>query len=409
MFVMSVHLNQYLATKIWLVSPMFFGFADAAQGFVFMSGMLAAIVYGGKLVRGTPEAMSAALRKRWLTIYKCHAGLILMFLAAAIVLGPAGGDLLHPYAEHPIAFTLASLALLTCSHDMGILAMYLYFIAATPFVLTWFHRGAAIPVLVASLLIWLAGQLMLASAAADTASAEAARLGYAFSFELGFNLLGWQIMYVMGLYIGYRLVTDPIDLSFLRHRQFETTFYICLAATLLLFIVRQLNLHDWPNEAFAAQFKEVMHRRNVSVVHLIAFLMDLFMLTWLVQIAARGEKPGLRRVGQFIEWLFTRRALTVLGQNSLQVFAWHLLVLYAVILLVGDQHIGERRGTIIILAAVLSLYIPAYLNAAVSKWRKRGTVEAAALPVWARRRRRTSETSRSRDGDVSVPASASAG
>lgn len=372
-FVMSVHLNQYVATKIWLVSPMFFGFADAAQGFVFMSGMLAGVVYGGKLVRGTPEAMRTALRKRWLTIYTYHASLILIFLAAAVVLGSVGGELLRPYTEHPVAFTLASLMLLTCSHDMGILAMYLYFIAATPLLLAWFHRGNAIPVLVGSLLFWLAGQLMLISAGAEAASAEAARMGYDISFELGFNLLGWQIMYVMGLYIGYRLVTGTIDLSFLHRPQFQTVFYMCLAATLILFVVRQLNLHGWPNDAFADRFKDVMHRRNVSVLHLIAFLMDLFMVTWLVHVAAQGQNPRLRKAGLFIKWLFTRRALTVLGQHSLQVFAWHLLVLYGVILLIGDQHVGERRGTLIVLAAILSLYIPAYVHAAFTRRRKRGT------------------------------------
>ena len=379
---MSVHLNQLLQTRIGHLSPGLVSFGDGANGFVFMSGLVVSLVYGGKLVRGSPAAMYKAIAGRWLTIYAYHAGLVLILLATALLLGPAGGTLLRPYSEHPAAFTGASLLLLTCSHDMGILAMYLYFVAATPFFLILFHRGHILPAAAISLLVWAVGQTPFAGIAVDRAGAAIGRLGYNFNFDLGFNLMGWQLIYVLGLYAGYRLATRSVDFSILRGRQYELTFYICVAAFILFALLRQIIVLDLISARFSHRFNhELFHRHNVSVIHLISFLVDLYVLTWLAQAGPWARSAPIRRVAAAIRWLFTRRFLTFLGQHSLQVFAWHVMVLYAAILLTQGRPIGEISGTLLILCAVASLFIPAGLHAAYKKHQRGMAIPVGALDV----------------------------
>jgi hypothetical protein len=380
-FMTVTHLNEYLRTTVGKLNHHQLGYVEDAQGFIFLSGLVVGLVYGGKLVRNSPAVMRRALLARWLTIYKYHAGLILIFLAVALTIGSHGDDLLQPYVQQPIAFTLASLALLTCSHEMGILPLYLYFIAATPFMLMLFHRGLVVPAAAISIIAWMLGQLMLASAASDAASAAVASWGYEIPFRLGFNLLGWQIIYMMGLYAGYRLATKPIDLSFLREPQYEVAFHICLGALLILLIMRQITLNDWLSPAFTDAFVAAMPRRNFSAMYLVAFLIDLFMLAWLFEGAPHSQSMTVQRVGQFVRWLFTRRFLTLLGQHSLQVFSWHLIVLYIVLMITDKHWVGEIKGSILIGGAVLSLYIPAYLHAAYGKRRKG---KARSLPTQER-------------------------
>jgi len=379
---MSVHLNQVLQTRIGHLSPGLISFGDGANGFVFMSGLVVSLVYGGKLVRGSPAAMYKAIWGRLLTIYTYHAGLVLILLTAAMILGTGGGMLLRPYWEHPVAFTGASLLLLTCSHDMGILAMYLYFVAATPFFLILFHRGYILPAAAISLTLWALGQMPFAGMAFDRAGAVLGRLGYEVSFDLGFNLLGWQLIYVLGLYVGYRLVTRSVDFSVLQGRQYELTFYICVAAFLLFAMLRQIIVFDLISARFSHHFNhELFHRQNLSVIHFASFLVDLYMLTWLAQAGPSARSAVTRRAAEALRWFFTRSFLVFLGQHSLQVFAWHVLVLYAAILLTHGQPIGEISGSLVILGAVASLFIPAGLHAAYKKRQKGRAIPAHALDV----------------------------
>ena len=86
--------------------------------------------------------------------------------------------------------------------------------------------------------------------------------------------------------------------------------------------------------------------------------------------AAPGLRVGvtdrsrlIRGASRGLAWLFSRRLLVVLGQHSLHVFSWHILVYYALAIVVPPLDLSAASRSIILVAAVASLWIAAFGHA----------------------------------------------
>ena len=87
--------------------------------------------------------------------------------------------------------------------------------------------------------------------------------------------------------------------------------------------------------------------------------------------------------------LTRRRFLTFLGKHSLQVYAYHVVVVYAV--LGFDARIGpfsETTKTLIALAAIVSLIVPAWVHANWGAWVEGGRLSAQSQAQAAQGRSR---------------------
>ena len=129
LFMMIAHANAYLDAPLGRVNHHYFGWVEDAQGFVFISGLVVALVYARRLLRKGEAAMREGIGARIRKIYTYHAALILVFLAWALLLPLVGieAEILAQQAEEPFLFTLASLFLVTGTLHMGILPMYIFF------------------------------------------------------------------------------------------------------------------------------------------------------------------------------------------------------------------------------------------------------------------------------------------
>jgi len=117
------------------------------------------------------------------------------------------------------------------------------------------------------------------------------------------------------------------------------------------------------SDDFSRSFLATAVRADFSTVHVLNFALDLFFVTWLL---VAGRESGIRifaLLSQAIWWVFTRPALVFLGQHSLHVFSFHLVVVYAVSIAFDAGPPGEILGTILLLLGALSLYLPAWLHA----------------------------------------------
>src|SRR3712207_2413449 len=65
-----------------------FGVISAAEGFVFLSGLVAGLVYTRKLIKYGREEMVKSVVSRSLTIYKYHAGMYLSLFILMFVMQP---------------------------------------------------------------------------------------------------------------------------------------------------------------------------------------------------------------------------------------------------------------------------------------------------------------------------------
>lgn len=166
-----------------------FGYVSAAEGFFFISGTVAGIVYGRRAVVEGPAAIRRALWRRALQLYLANLALVVLFLALE-----AAGYLpvrLFPYWHRaplwPWVFTFNQ------AYALHVLPRYVAFLAAAPLAL-WCLRTRRTP------------GLLLASAALWLASFAAGGLRVPWLESEGvadFPLLAWQLLFFGGLALGF--------------------------------------------------------------------------------------------------------------------------------------------------------------------------------------------------------------
>lgn len=372
-FMMIIHANMLLRAVAGKLNHHYFGWVEDAQGFVFISGMVVALVYGRIKMRQGDEAMGGAIRKRMRTIYSHQAGLILILLAVALFTQAAFGftsPSLQIYTREPVGFALASLLLVTGSNHMGILPMYIIFMSVMPLVLRLMHRGYLMSLLTVSVLLWLAAQSGLGEYLVAQAEAALAAKGVTIPLGIYFNPLGWQVLFFSGAFFGYLMSVGRLDLSMFDRRDAFFAFLIGLVGFLALGVYDRLAFGALlPPDVIAAIMAPV-NRGNLSILYVVTFALDLFLVVWLVRA---GRECGVRMAeiaSRFVTWFFTRPALVFLGQHSLHVFSAHILVFYALDLLLMFYRPGTLAANVIVLLTPLPLYAAAWGHASWTRMQK---------------------------------------
>jgi hypothetical protein len=175
-----------------------FGFSDASEVFVLISGIAVALAYGRKYDLKNLKPLSLKAWRRVGTLFAAHlTGTVItlaIFLAFAwMFLRP---DLLTQIAIGPIveAPMKGAVALVTLGHQLGynnILPMYMVLMAIVPAMIWAERRNPALLVVVSGLIWALAGTW---------------RVGPPRILEDGiwfFNPLSWQFLFIIG-YVGAR-------------------------------------------------------------------------------------------------------------------------------------------------------------------------------------------------------------
>ncbi len=365
LFMGVVHINIITNVTLGKLNHHYFGWVEDAQGFVFISGLVVGLVYGGIMLRKGAQKMRKAVWKRMQTIYMHQAGLIFIMLVTAFLFAQLGAvpQILNGYFREPFVFTLASLGLVSGSAHMGILPMYLWFLCLTPFVLMALHR-AQTPVLVCiALAAWFFAQMGLLELVTLWSEETLRAAGAEVNIGIFFNVFAWQLLFFSGLYCGFRHAQGSLDLSVLEAPVYRTVFLVGVVMFLCLGIYDRIVFDNWISPSFGQSVKDVTDRGNFSIIYVVAFYLDLFLVTWLL---VAGERCGIMWVevlARAVRWIFTRRFLVFLGQHSLHVFSFHILLVYVIDILLEGRQVGELQGSIILIAGAASLYIPAYWHA----------------------------------------------
>jgi hypothetical protein len=174
-----------------------FGFSDAAEAFVFMSGMAAGLAYSSRLATAPLWPGIAKVWARARQLYFVHLSITFMalaiFAAAALWFGlyeVLEKNNLAPIFKHPLE---AMIGLPLMTHQLGylnILPLYITLLLATPGIILLGRRWP-VPVLIGSIALWaIAGQFRLNLP------------NYPTSGGWFFNPLSWQILFTIGLLSG---------------------------------------------------------------------------------------------------------------------------------------------------------------------------------------------------------------
>jgi len=363
------------------------GFVQDAQGFVFMSGLILGLTYTKAALRGGLEGLFPKAMSRVQELYGYHMTLLLGLFAVALAV-PATeafwGDLFAEFYRAPEA-TIVGAGLLTYQPTfMDILPQYMLYILAAPFLVRWVLAGRGLEVALGSALLWFVAQTGLHLPLIDGIEALVTPLLPGFRLRSAFNPLGWQLVFNAGLLIGVAYARTPRVLEPF-FRPDDRRALNASAALLAFFLVLKLGLTfgfipgDMQQRIFAA-----LDRPTFGLVYLVNFVAFAYAVTWLIRCGAASGRPVATALGRGLNGLFTFRPLVFLGQHSLQVYAYHVGLVY--LLMVVDWAYGPFDGftkTGIALAAIASLGIPATLHARTVRAAKRPPVAAgtAARPA----------------------------
>lgn len=266
------------------------GFVSAAEGFVFLSGVLSGRLDHLVMDEGTWK------RRAWrrsVRAYACHAVCLLgvwLWVRGWLAMGlERPWALPHLFHEGQGWTGLASgLALLYQPGLLDILPMYVGFPLLVPVVLRWHARGRGLTIWLLSGAVWAFDQWLSPSHPIVWGPINTG----------AFHFLSWQWLFVTGVLLG----AEP---RWERQAVHAPRRWMLLAATagvIFLFVVRRPELPDyWDVETLG----RLTQKTPLAVLRLLNF----GLLAYLVAVCG-SRHPG---------WLSVR-PLAVLGRHSLPVF-----------------------------------------------------------------------------------------
>jgi len=275
------------------------GVVGAADGFVFLSAGLAGRVYGRLDEQYPWPRQRERIWRRVRVIYQAH---LLTLLPIALLAGllarwiPALASHFADLLVHPVGGYLLMPLLLHQPPLFDILPLYILFLAATPLLLTLARRCGWLPLVGASLALWLGVQCHGDAALfADPTRWLPVRWG-------SFDPFAWQFLWFSGIALGE--ASHRLNLPHLARRM---PGLVVPAAGIVLFgLIKRHGL--WPHAWWNNDLYLWMDKWTLGPLRLLDFF------AWvLVLIAWNPRVPGS---------LLAPFAL--LGRHSLNVFALHI-------------------------------------------------------------------------------------
>jgi hypothetical protein len=174
-----------------------YGFSDAAEFFVFISGHLAGYIYGPIVQAGN---FLAALKRLWTRVWQMYVAHIMLFLLFTAQIArtvrkfdnPMYEDEfnVHNFLQHPDVLIGQALTLRYKPVDLDVLPLYITLIAASPLIL-WCLLRRPNRTLLGSVLLYIGARLFDWNLAS-----------YPTGTHWYFNPFAWQLMFVFAAWCG---------------------------------------------------------------------------------------------------------------------------------------------------------------------------------------------------------------
>ncbi len=297
-----IFLNHIPSNFVGWFTTRNFGFSDAAEMFVFISGYTAAFVYGRVMIERGPTVASMRILKRVWQIYVAFVFLFVIYLAqiswvAARFENPLyieEMNLMH-FLQRPEIVIVEALLLRFLPANVDVLPLYIVLMAFFPLIL-WMLLRAPNLTLGLSFLFWVA---------AYTQSWNLP--GYPQDKVWYFSPYAWQFLFVIGAWCGIGCIRQ-ID-GILRSTAFliVAVLYLALAGGLQLVtnlsVIFSLNLR-WPDWLLIFP----LDKTHLSPLRLLHFLLLTAVVVRFVPANARFLRDA---------WA---RPLIICGEHSLEIF-----------------------------------------------------------------------------------------
>ena len=294
----------------WTTAPITgetLGFVSAAEGFVFLSGMVSGLVYGRSMIKGGFAFGRQKILARIRKIYFYYLTTIVVLVALATLfpgLQDAWEALLRPLGAEPGRAILLGMFFSYQPAFCDILPLYVVFMGGALWLLQGMVRGYGGWIMLGSTGLWLAAQAGVTPWIVGLFGELWVRHGI-------FDMLAWQVLFVGGMYLG---VCQAHGQGF-SMRRYPWLFWLCVVVAVACMLLRhRVGLHD---PAVIEAMVALVRKNELPPLRLLDFM------------AVTGVVAGL---AQRLPRLFSWQPLSFLGQHSLQVFTGHIFVIYGVFL-----------------------------------------------------------------------------
>lgn len=319
---MLIILLAHIPSDHWaLWIPARFGFSDATEMFVFLSGMASAIAFGRLFDREGIVMLSARVVQRIWQIYWSH---ICVFIVIATLMAVAGNkpdgtsyiqslNLVRVF-EDPAPLLIGLMTLTYVPNYFDILPMYMVILALLPVMLLAERIHRHLP-LVLMTGLWLSAQFSLTHFPAEPWSDR----------SWFFNPFGWQFIFFLGFFLMRGTIIPPPD----------NRWVMALAITI---VVASVPFAWYMILDASAFFREAAHAIHPLTDKTVFGILRLIHFLALAYIAFHAVGDGGHRLIHPRVFPATRVLMKV-GQQSLAVFTTGMVV--AQIIGIWLDHVGR--------------------------------------------------------------------
>ncbi|MBX9590308.1 MAG: OpgC domain-containing protein [Hyphomonadaceae bacterium] len=317
------------------------GFSDAAEIFVFISGLACGIAYARIVKRRGFSALIAAITRRSWRIYLYYAlSSIAMILLVTIAVRHYGvQETFGISTEHPFTAILLALSLISSPQLSGILVIYIALtLIVVPALLIAYprHQGLALAI---SGLIWVGAQVFSAAMAPLT-------------HRLYLNPLAWQFLFAIGMTLGMRREARQPMLALPSQRRWLVVAAWTVVIGALIYRVLAARYGFNMTSLRLEQSTLDWMKENLSPIRLMHFLsIALLVSVYIPQDSA------------FLKWPIFKPLIKT-GMHSLEVFSLSIVltIVVNIVVLTKAPSLGDRLAidSIAILVMILAATAIAY-------------------------------------------------
>jgi hypothetical protein len=331
-----------------------YGFSDATEIFIFISGYTAAFVYGRALMeQGFVVATARILRRAW-QIYVAHVFLFTIFLAEISYVATSFENPLYSeemgimdFLKQPDVTIVQALLLRFRPVNMDVLPLYIVLMLSLPLILVLLRWKPDVTLGLSVLLYAVTWEYDLYFSA------------YPNGFW-AFNPLAWQLLFVFGAWCalgGARrmstILSSPVTLTL------SIAYLVAAFCVTLTWYVPQLD-HLMPR-----RIEQWMYPIDKTDLDVLRFAHFLALAAVTVRFLPR-DWPGLKS-----PWL---KPLIICGQHSLEIFCLGVFLAFAGHFILAEVGGGAALHTLISLGGILIMWG----MASIISWYKRVADKSAS-------------------------------
>jgi len=318
-----------------------YGFSDATEIFIFISGYTAAFVYGrAMLERGFVVASARILKRVW-QIYVAHVFLFTIYLAEISYVATSFENPLYAeemgildFLKQPDVTIVQALLLKFRPVNMDVLPLYIVLMIFLPPILWLMRRKADLALALSVALYALTWELDL----------------YLPAYPAGvwfFNPFAWQLLFVFGAWCALGGAQRMAGILTSRVTLWLCVAYLCFAfAVTLTWHIPQLN------RFMPRLLEQWMYPINKTDLDVLRFAHFLALAALTVRFLHK-DWPALKSV-----WL---RPLVLCGQHSLEIFCLGVFLAFAGHFVLAEVAGGAWMHFAISLAGIVTMSAAAWL------------------------------------------------